>query len=324
MMRRFLPLLAVTVLLISLAPGVITRAAQVHGGARAPLNAATTHVVSVGFGGDRGGEAIIFTPKYIDVSVGDTVIWRDVDGLEPHTIGLGPMALLQKLVKDNIVPLRQKSGASLLAINPKVANATPGNTYDGTGFANSGLLTKGKTWRLTFTRPGTYHYLCLIHGGPMDGYVVVHPRPAQGKLYIVQAGDGQMAGNDKANVTSNNAFFPQRLTIHVGDTVEWIGGFHTVAFGPVALRDQLEKQYVMPMPQTSGPPLFVFNSKVAFPSGGSTYNGTGFVSSGILALNAPQNSKAPPTYRLTFTRRGTYEYDCLVHPNMEGSITVLP
>jgi len=323
-MRRFLPLLAVTVLLISLAPGVITRAAQVHGGARAPLNAATTHVVSVGFGGDRGGEAIIFTPKYIDVSVGDTVIWRDVDGLEPHTIGLGPMALLQKLVKDNIVPLRQKSGASLLAINPKVANATPGNTYDGTGFANSGLLTKGKTWRLTFTRPGTYHYLCLIHGGPMDGYVVVHPRPAQGKLYIVQAGDGQMAGNDKANVTSNNAFFPQRLTIHVGDTVEWIGGFHTVAFGPVALRDQLEKQYVMPMPQTSGPPLFVFNSKVAFPSGGSTYNGTGFVSSGILALNAPQNSKAPPTYRLTFTRRGTYEYDCLVHPNMEGSITVLP
>jgi plastocyanin len=121
-------------------------------------------VVSVGFGSDRGGEAIIFTPKYIDVSVGDTVIWRDVDGLEPHTVGLGPMSLLKKLVKDNIMPLRQKSGASLLALNPKVANATPGNTYDGTGFANSGFLTKGKTWRLTFTRPGTYHYLCLTHG----------------------------------------------------------------------------------------------------------------------------------------------------------------
>jgi plastocyanin len=157
----------------------------------------------------------------------------------------------------------------------------------------------------------------------MDGYVIVHARPAQGKLYIVQAGDGAMAGNDKSNVTSNNAFFPQRLTIHVGDTVEWIGGFHTVAFGPVALRDQLEKQFVMPTPQTSGPPLLVLNSKVAFPSGSHTYNGVGFVSSGILALNAPQNSKAPPTYRLTFTRPGTYEYDCLVHPNMEGSITVL-
>jgi len=60
-MKRFLPLLAVAVLLISLAPGVITRAAQVHARARAAPNAATTHVVSVGFG-DQGGEAIMFTP----------------------------------------------------------------------------------------------------------------------------------------------------------------------------------------------------------------------------------------------------------------------
>ena len=325
MMRRFLPLLAVTVLLISLVPGVSTRAAQVHARARAAVNAAATHVVSVGFGGDRGGEAIIFTPKYIDVTVGDTVIWRDVDGLEPHTVGLGPLSLLKKLVKDNIMPLRQKSGTSLLALNPKVANATRGNTYDGTGFATSGFLTKGKAWRLTFTRPGTYHYLCLIHGQPMDGYVLVHPQPRpQGKMYIVLTGTDQMAGNDKTNATQDMTFYPQHLTIHVGDTVEWMGFFHTVAFGPEALRDQLEKQFIMPMPQTSGPPLLKINPKVAFPSGSHTYNGTGFVSSGILALNAPQNSKAPPTYRLTFTRPGTYEYDCLVHPNMEGSITVLP
>src|SRR5947209_11956127 len=171
-MKRFLPLLAVAVLLISLAPGVVTRAAQVHSGARATLNAPQSHVVSVGFG-DQGGEAIMFTPKYIDVSVGDTVIWRDVDGIEPHTVGLGPLSLLKKLVKDSIMPLAQKSGPALLGLNPKVANATPGNTYDGTGFANSGFLTKGKTWRLTFTKPGTYHYLCLIHGAPMDGYVIV-------------------------------------------------------------------------------------------------------------------------------------------------------
>jgi plastocyanin len=321
-MRRFLPLLAVAVLLISLAPGVITRAARVHARARAGPNAAATHVVSVGFGGDRGGEAIIFTPKYIDVTVGDTVIWRDADGLEPHTVSFGPMAMLKKLAQDNIMPLPHK----LLGLNPKVANATPGNTYDGTGFANSGLLTKGKTWSRTFTRPGTYHYLCLIHGEPMDGYVLVHPRPrpAQGKLYIVLTGGDQMAGNDKSNVTSDMAFYPQRLTIHVGDTVEWMGFFHTVAFGPEALRDQLEKNFLVRTPQQSGPPLLVFNPKVAFPSGRHTYNGTGFVSSGILALNAPQNSKVPPTYRLTFTRPGTYQYDCLVHPNMEGSITVLP
>jgi plastocyanin len=211
-----------------------------------------------------------------------------------------------------------------LGLNPKVANATPGTTYDGAGYANSGFLTKGKTWRLTFTRPGTYHYLCLIHGQPMDGYVLVHPQPRpQGKMYIVLTGGDQMAGNDKTNATSDNVFYPQHLTIHVGDTVEWIGGFHTVTFGPQTLRDQLEKNWIMRMPQTSGPPLLVFNPKVAFPSGGATYNGTGYVSSGILFLRAPQNSNAPPTYRLTFTRPGTYTYECLVHPNMDGSITVL-
>src|SRR5207253_5141228 len=144
------------------------------------------------------------------------------------------------------------------------------------------------TWRLTFIKPGTFHYLCLIHGAPMEGYVIVHARPMQSKLHIVQAGDGQMAFNDKSNMTSNNAFFPQHLTIHRGDTVEWIGGFHTVAFGPVALRDQLEKSFVMPKPQPSGPPMLLLNPKVAFPSGTHVYNGMGFVSSGILALNAPQ------------------------------------
>jgi plastocyanin len=321
-MRRFVPLLAVAVLLISLAPGVITRAAQVHGRARAAPNTPATHVVSVGFGSDRGGEAIIFTPKYLDVTVGDTVIWRDVDGLEPHTVSFGPLATLKRLAQNNIMPLPNKR----LGLNPKVANTTPGTTYDGTGFASSGFLTKGKTWHLTFTRPGTYHYLCLIHGEPMDGYVLVHPqpRPVQGKTYIVLTGGDQMAGNDKSNATQDMTFFPQRLTIHVGDTVEWMGFFHTVTFGPAALRDQLEKNFVMPMPQASGPPLLTLNPKVAFPSGGATYNGTGFVNSGILLLRAPQSSNAPPTYRLTFTKPGTYTYECLVHPNMDGTIKVLP
>ena len=72
--------------------------------------------------------------------------------------------------------------------------------------------------------------------------------------------------------------------------VEWIGGFHTVAFGPVTLRDQLEKSFVMPKPQPSGPPMLLINPKVAFPSGTHSYNGVGFVSSGILALNAPPSS----------------------------------
>src|SRR5207244_12345077 len=130
-------------------------------------------------------------------------------------------------------------------------------------------------------------------------------------LHFVKAGVGLMAANDKSNATSNNDFFPQRLTIHVGDTVEWVGGFHTVTFGPAALRDRLEKNILVRMRHKSGRTMLVLNPKVAFPSGGRTYNGMGFVNSGLLFLRVPQNSKAPPTYRLTFTKPGAYEYDCL-------------
>jgi hypothetical protein len=78
------------------------------------------------------------------------------------------------------------------------------------------------------------------------------------------------------------------------------------------------------MPQKSGPPLLVFNPKVAFPTGGATYDGTGFVNSGVLVLNVPPGSKAPPSFKLTFTKAGKYTYVCLLHPGMDATITVVP
>jgi plastocyanin len=61
---------------------------------------------------------------------------------------------------------------------------------------------------------------------------------------------------------------------------------------------------------------------VIFPSGGQVYNGTGFINSGVMLPTDP-NAKPQP-YKLTFTRPGTYEFDCLLHPGMDGTITVLP
>ena len=159
----------------------------------------------------------------------------------------------------------------------------------------------------------------------MQAVVIVHPRAQpQGHLWMVQAGDGQEASADSTNATVNDSFYPRRLTVHVGDTVEWIGGFHTVTLGPEDMIQQLEKSLFVPTPQASGPPKLVFNPKVAFPSGGSTYNGTGFVNSGVLVFTVPPGSKAPPTFKLTFTQPGTYSYDCLIHPGMDGVVTVVP
>jgi plastocyanin len=136
----------------------------------------------------------------------------------------------------------------------------------------------------------------------------------------VQAGDGQAAGNDPNFVSTADAFYPKHLTIHVGDTVEWIGFFHTVTFGPEAMLAQLEKNLVVPVPQKSGPPMLEFNPKAAFPAGGPTFDGTGFVNSGI--LTAPPTAKAPPSFKLKFTKAGTFTFDCLLHPGMDMSVTV--
>ena len=65
-------------------------------------------------------------------------------------------------------------------------------------------------------------------------------------------------------------------------------------------------------------PNLALNPKIAFPSGGPTYDGTGFVNSGILVLPNPH------TFKLTFTKPGTYTYDCLVHPDMDGTVSVTP
>ena len=100
----------------------------------------------------------------------------------------------------------------------------------------------------------------------------------------------------------------------------WIGAFHTVTFAPDAELVSIEQHIVVPVPQEAGPPLLTINPKAALPFGGHTYDGTGYVSSGFLTPHGTQ----PARYTLTFTKPGTYNYDCLVHPGMDGTITVLP
>jgi len=76
-------------------------------------------------------------------------------------------------------------------------------------------------------------------------------------------------------------------------------------------------------PQQQGPPKFLINPRVAAPTPQKTYAGAGYVNSGILF--APGTPGNPPTsYALTFTKRGTYTYTCVVHDalGMRGTIVV--
>ncbi len=313
MNRRVIPILSAGILALGLGAG-LSRAASSPQAATQAAN----YTVTVGWG-DRGFAANIFTPEVIQIYAGDSVTFRSEAGLEPHTVTFGPMSLLSQLNPELFIP--QKAGPPIVALNPKVADPTPGHIYNGSGFANSGFLNKGQSWTETFSKPGTYHYYCILHYDPspngpkMSGVVVVNPRPAAGHTYVVTSGyDNKYSAAD--------SFFPRHLTIHAGDSVEFTPGFHTVAFGPDSERTYLEKHLYLPIPQKNGPPLLAFNPKVVFPSGGNVYNGSGFLNSGVMLPTDP-NAK-PSNFKVTFTKPGTYEFDCLLHPGMDGTVTVLP
>jgi len=96
-------------------------------------------------------------------------------------------------------------------------------------------------------------------------------------------------------------FYPGVITINEGDTINWtLGGslVHTISFLSGASPPSPDSQ------------------DATTPSGGSTYNGTGFVSAGLLTPGA--------NYSLTFTKAGTYIYQCLIHPGMSGLVIVQP
>ena len=57
----------------------------------------------------------------------------------------------------------------MLTLNPlEVIPSKPTATYDATKYYNSSDLgpfsPAGYSWSLAFDKPGTYEYLCLIHG----------------------------------------------------------------------------------------------------------------------------------------------------------------
>ena len=110
-----------------------------------------------------------FKPSTITIRTGDTVEWRMLDGREVHPLYFGPA-----------------SGAPANPFSPP----SGGNTIAApTASVLSGPQFPGQSFRLTFTGPGTYSYLCTLHAeAGMVGTVVVQgaaitrPAPVSGTL----------------------------------------------------------------------------------------------------------------------------------------------
>jgi plastocyanin len=127
----------------------------------------------------------------------------------------------------------------------------------------------------------------------------------------------RVAGMDEENLIDTQAFFPKEITINAGDAILFEfptpPGFHTVTFlsgqevPPLIIPDESGATPMASPP--AGPPTLVINPEAAFPSGATTYDGTGYVNSGLDAIRLPGD----PPFMLTFTTPGTYEYQCIPH-----------
>src|SRR5205823_5028168 len=99
------------------------------------------------------------------------VVWTVQDPLEVHTVTFTSGATPPDFV--NVTP--QPAGPPQVVVPAMVFSAVGDGTYNGTGYVNSGVFGPGGAYTLVIDAPpGTYQYLCLIHGPtPMRGEITV-------------------------------------------------------------------------------------------------------------------------------------------------------
>jgi plastocyanin len=152
--------------------------------------------------------------------------------------------------------------------------------------------------------------------------------------FITEAAPGAViagGGSEDAPSAIPLLMGPDSVDVKVGDQVTWtILGPHTISFGASeALRTFIAKAPdgavhlnpdsfapaggdgapEGPPPEQPGPPIAI---------DGGSYDGNGLHSSGLVLSFPPQLY----TYGVTFSTAGTFEYICLIHPDMKGTVNV--
>lgn len=306
-------------------------------------------------GQNFGGEANDFFPRTATIHVGDTVEWQGMS-FGFHSIDLPgrtgndlPLILPQgpiSGVNDAAGNPFWFNGLPNLGFNPALFAPIGGNTYNGSERVASGLpLGPPSSFKVTFTKPGVYEYFCDVHYD-MHGFVVVKgagdsvPSQAQTAASVANAEardlriaarlDQTTPGPNHVSVGAGGeqnveilAMFPSTLNVSRGTTVSFelpklTGETHTATFGPGRYRDILAQSFTGATIDPRGaypsdpPPMPI----VLTP----TSHGNGFANTG--AMDRDSGTPLPASNRITFNAPGVYQFECLIHPFMRGTIVV--
>lgn len=139
------------------------------------------HVPAGVVGADVRVSIFDFVPKNLTVKEGDTVIWTS---LSFHGVGFNPAGPYP----DAFATIPQENGPPIITVEPlAVVPVRPSAQFDGTELFGSGYLgggplgggpqPGGTTFTMTFTKAGTYEYVCPVHQVlGMNGTVTVVAR----------------------------------------------------------------------------------------------------------------------------------------------------
>jgi plastocyanin len=177
-------------------------AAPANASAAETFNALVGHEIFTEEGQKSSWQAIRFYPENITVNVGDSISWKFDAGVEPHTVSF----LSDSKLPDFVTP--ECNGAPCpppppgggggppppgvtikLRVSPIIAFPQGGNSYDGSGIVSSGVVASDlpgpKDYSLSFTKAGTYTFVCLVHAVQLpDGTIV----GMQGKVTVQAEG----------------------------------------------------------------------------------------------------------------------------------------
>ena len=310
----------------------------------------------------------VFFPSVLHIRAGDTVTWRmNADG-DPHTVTFSdtPETITDIISVPSGEPFPLMFNPQLLLSTRE--SGEPVETYEDSGYFNSGIFFGAvrnvpvlNSYSLRFTKPGSYTYVCGIHDY-MKATVLVEDAqatpPEQTEIdqqaqkeadpYLQTTGYNQQliqtrrvfdqeAGPDGTSVWIVSAgvgpreaevvdFHPKTLTVKEGDTVVWTSSaYHSIVFDPL----RPLAQFYLPGPATASPPVVGVNSEaVVVTKPSAYYDGTAFVSSGLIGPNVRWIGIRPAGvgFSLTFPKAGVYSYVCPIHVGvgMTGSVTVVP